>query len=59
MNTSQAQRSAREKDDNDNRFHLSLAFLHIPLPEFGDHHLSIRNGHRRELSESPSFDSHF
>lgn len=57
--TSQAQRRAREKDDNDNRFHLSLAFLHIPLPEFGDCHLSIRNGHRREPSESPSFNSHF
>ena len=58
-NTSQAQRSAREKDDNDNRFHLSLAFLHIPLPEFGDRHLSIRNGHRREPTEGPSFNSHF
>jgi hypothetical protein len=60
VNASQAQRSAREKDDdNDNRFHLSLAFLHIPLPEFGDRHLSIRNGHRREPTESPSFNSHF
>ncbi|KAK4232971.1 Metallo-dependent phosphatase [Achaetomium macrosporum] len=57
--TSQAQRSAREKGDNDNRFHLSLAFLHIPLPEFGDRRLSIRNGHRREPSETPSFNSHF
>jgi hypothetical protein len=55
--TSQAQRSAREKDDNDN--HLSIAFLHIPLPEFGDPDLSIRSGHRREPSESPSFNSHF
>lgn len=57
--TSQAQRSAHEKDSNDNRIHLSLAFLHIPLPEFGDRRLSIRNGHRREPSESPSFNSHF
>ncbi|KAK3366470.1 Metallo-dependent phosphatase-like protein [Podospora didyma] len=57
--TSQAQRSAREKVDNGNRFHLSLAFLHIPLPELGDRHLSIRNGHRREPTESPSFNSHF
>ncbi|RDW58893.1 metallo-dependent phosphatase-2 [Coleophoma cylindrospora] len=57
--TSQAQRRAREKDDNDNRFHLSLAFLHIPLPEFGDRHLSIRNGHRGEPTEGPSFNSHF
>jgi hypothetical protein len=59
LNASQAQRSAREKDDNGNRFHLSLAFLHIPLPEFGDRRLSIRNGHRKEPTESPSFNSHF
>ncbi|KAK0713404.1 Metallo-dependent phosphatase-like protein [Lasiosphaeria miniovina] len=58
--TSQAYRSTREKDDNnDNRFHLSLAFLHIPLPEFGDSRLSIRNGHRREPTEGPSINSHF
>ncbi|KAK0712096.1 hypothetical protein B0H67DRAFT_602632 [Lasiosphaeris hirsuta] len=57
--TSQAQRSAREKDDNHNRLHLSLAFLHIPLPEFGDSHLSIRGGHQREPPECPSFNSHF
>ena len=59
VSASQAQRNAREKDDNDNRFHLSLAFLHIPLPEFGDRHLSIRSGYRREPTESPSFNSHF
>jgi hypothetical protein len=58
-NISQAQRRAREKDDNDNRFHLSLAFLHIPLPEFGDRRLRIRNGHRREPTECPSVNSHF
>ena len=57
--TSQAQRSAREKDDNHHRFHLSLAFQHIPLPEFGDPYLSICDGHRREPSEGPSFNSHF
>jgi hypothetical protein len=54
-NISQAQRMAREKDDN----YLSLVFLHIPLPEFGDRHLSIRNGQRREPTESPSFNSRF
>lgn len=57
--TSQAQRMVREEDNNNHHFHLSLAFLHIPLPEFGDRHLSIRNGCRREPSESPSFNSHF
>ena len=59
VKASQAQRSACEKDNNDNHFHLALAFLHIPLPEFGDCHLSIHNGHRREPTESPSFNSHF
>jgi len=58
-NASQAQRSSRERGDSDNHFHLSLAFLHIPLPEFGDRSLSIRNGRRREPTESPSFNSHF
>jgi hypothetical protein len=58
-NTSQAQRRAREKDDSDNRFYLSLAFLHIPVPEFGNRYLRIYNGHRREPTEGPSFNSHF
>ncbi|WQF86628.1 Putative calcineurin-like phosphoesterase domain, ApaH type, metallo-dependent phosphatase [Colletotrichum destructivum] len=58
--TSRAQRLAGEKDDNENSsFHLSLAFQHIPLPEFRDPNLSIRNGQRREPSESPSLNSHF
>lgn len=59
VNTSQALRSAREETNNENRFHLSLAFLHIPLPEFGDRHLRIYSGHRREPTESPSVNSHF
>lgn len=58
-NITQAQRVMRENDDNGNRVYLSLAFQHIPLPEFGDRHLKIRNGHRREPSESPSFNSQF
>ena len=58
--TSQALRKARDKDDNNNgRFHLSLAFLHIPIPEYGDCTLIIRGGHRREPTEGPSFNSHF
>ncbi len=59
MNASHAQRRAREKDDNDKHFYLPLAFLHIPLPEFGYDSLSIRNGYRREPTESPSFNSDF
>ena len=46
-------------DNSHNHFHMSIVFLHIPLPEFGDCHLSIRNGRRREPTESPSFNSHF
>lgn len=57
--TCQAQRSVREKHDNVNRFHLSLVFQHIPLPEFSDRRLSMRNGHRREPTEGPSLNSHF
>lgn len=58
-NTSQAQRRAREKADYNNRFHPTLVFQHIPLPEFRNPHLVIRNGHRGEPSESPSCNSHF
>jgi hypothetical protein len=57
--TSQSLRKARDKDDNDSRFHLSLAFSHIPIPEYGDRTLIIRAGHRREPTEGPSFNSHF
>lgn len=56
--TSRQQRRALRQSDNDSQFHLSLAFLHIPIPEFGDRHLVIRSGQRREPSESPSFNSH-
>lgn len=58
----QTQRDARKKSSDggsDTRLHLSLAFFHIPLPEFGDRHLQIRSGHRREPTECPSVNSHF
>jgi hypothetical protein len=57
--TSQALRKARDKNDNGSRFHLSLAFVHIPIPEYGDPTLIIRAGYRREPTEGPSFNSHF
>jgi hypothetical protein len=57
--TSKAQRSAREVSEDNFGFHLSLVFLHIPLPEYRDCQLRIHSGHRREPSESPSFNSHF
>ncbi|KAE8440310.1 hypothetical protein EG329_009107, partial [Mollisiaceae sp. DMI_Dod_QoI] len=57
--TSQSLQKARDQDDNDSRVHLSLAFLHIPIPEYGDRSLIIRAGYRREPTEGPSFNSHF
>lgn len=57
-NAVQAQKNIKKGSDA-NRLHLSLVFLHIPLPEFGDRQLRIRNGQRREPTESPSFNSHF
>lgn len=62
--TSQALRKAREANHEDEgdipkHYHLSLAFMHIPLPEYADSHLIIRGGRRREPTEGPSFNSHF
>lgn len=56
---SQAHREAREKEDGSSGGHLSLVFLHIPFPEFGDPNLHISNGHRREPTEGPSLNTHF
>jgi hypothetical protein len=51
--------NASQTQRNNNPFHLSVAFQHIPLPEFGDSDLRIVNGHRREPTEGPRFNSHF
>ncbi|MCJ1379608.1 purple acid phosphatase [Xylographa soralifera] len=56
--TCQAQRKARGME-NDNLFYLSLAFFHIPLPEFGNPRLIIHNGRRREPTEGPHYNTHF
>ncbi|KAL5320460.1 hypothetical protein ACEPPN_011265 [Leptodophora sp. 'Broadleaf-Isolate-01'] len=53
--TSQALKKEHEKDST----HLSLTFLHIPIPEYGDRNLITRGGKRREPTEGPSFNSHF
>ncbi|KIN03456.1 hypothetical protein OIDMADRAFT_102029 [Oidiodendron maius Zn] len=53
--TSQALRQDRHEKDN----HLSLAFIHIPIPEYADSDLIVRGGKRREPTEGPSFNSHF
>lgn len=57
--TSQALRKARKKDGNSNSHHLSVAFQHIPLPEYADNDLIIKAGHRREPTEGPSVNNHF
>ncbi|KAL8789422.1 MAG: hypothetical protein Q9213_001179 [Squamulea squamosa] len=55
---SQALRRARNSEDNHNHSHVSLAFMHIPLPEYAASDLIIKGGHRREPTEGPSFNSH-
>lgn len=56
--TSQELRKARE-DLHQHGRHISLVFLHIPFPEYGDSDLVIRAGRRGEPTEGPSFNSHF
>ncbi|KAI0130132.1 Metallo-dependent phosphatase-like protein [Xylariales sp. AK1849] len=56
---SKALRKVRVKDDNQHHLHKSLAFMHIPVPEYADTNLIIRGGHRGEPTEGPSFNSHF
>lgn len=55
----QMQQGMPQESKNSSHFHLSLAFLHIPLPEFGDRNIQIYKGHRREPTEGPIFNSHF
>lgn len=38
---------------------LSLAFIHIPLPEYNEPDLTIAGGSKREEVMSPTFNSHF
>ncbi|ROW12461.1 hypothetical protein VMCG_00509 [Cytospora schulzeri] len=61
--TSQALRRERDNSYEDEaeirkRNYLSLAFLHIPLPEYADNHLIVEGGRRREPTEGPSSNSH-
>jgi hypothetical protein len=56
IRTSQAQRKTLKKHNN---LYLSLAFQHIPLPEFGDGNLTLYTGGRREPTEAPMVNSHF
>ncbi len=59
VNAFLAQRSAREKNEIDNHFHLFLIFLHIILLEFENRHFNIRNDHWNKSTESFNFNSHF
>ncbi|KAK6080495.1 phosphatase DCR2 [Seiridium cupressi] len=58
-NTSKTLRRARAENPNGSHHHLSLAFMHIPLPEYAEDDVVIRGGRRREPTEGPSFNSHF
>ncbi|KAF2969629.1 hypothetical protein GQX73_g3882 [Xylaria multiplex] len=58
--TSQTLRKAHvHNPDGENSYHVSLVFMHIPFPEYGDSRLNIFGGQRREPTEGPSFNSHF
>jgi hypothetical protein len=58
-NASKAHRESFELTDHGDCTFLSLAFFHIPLPEFGDPQLNICGGDRREPTEGPSMNTHF
>ena len=38
---------------------MSLAFQHIPFPEYGEADLIMKGGQRGEPTEGPKFNSHF
>ncbi|KAI9686812.1 MAG: purple acid phosphatase [Bogoriella megaspora] len=60
MSTSRTLRMSREGSQFSNHStHLSLAFMHIPFPEYADRRLVISGGHRGEPTEGPSFNSRF
>lgn len=59
LNTSQKLRKVKEEEQSQHRPHISLAFMHIPLPEYAGSDLVIRAGRRGEPTEGPSFNSHF
>ena len=59
ISTSQSMRHDREHQGHNSSAHISLAFFHIPFPEFSDPNLVIKTGHRREPTEGPSVNTHF
>ena len=56
--SSRANQAAREQHGDGNHQHRSLAFMHIPLPQFAnDRKLRILSGRRRERTEGSTDDS--
>lgn len=51
--------SLRQDRCDKDSIHLSLAFMHIPIPEYADISLVVRGGKRREPTEGPSLNSRF
>ncbi|OHE92743.1 phosphatase DCR2 [Colletotrichum orchidophilum] len=56
---SQDLRKSRIAEDGGDFPHLSLAFMHIPFPEYARNELLISGGKRREPTEGPSSNTHF
>ncbi|KAK5123275.1 hypothetical protein LTR85_002705 [Meristemomyces frigidus] len=55
--TSKALQKERKKSGTDEP-HLSLAFMHIPIPEYTNSDLAIAGGQRREPTEGSSVNTH-
>ncbi|KAK5740048.1 hypothetical protein LTR17_004946 [Elasticomyces elasticus] len=54
--TAQSLRKAHAKYSH---FHLDMAFIHIPLPEYAEKNLLVKGGEWREGVTAPGFNSHF
>jgi hypothetical protein len=58
--TSQSLREERKKNgDSIATSHISLAFLHIPFPEYKDPRLFMKGGFKGEATMCPSVNTHF
>ncbi|KAK1020073.1 hypothetical protein LTS16_027118, partial [Friedmanniomyces endolithicus] len=56
--TSTAQ-GLRKQHAKYSHFHLDMAFIHIPLPEYAEEGLVVKGGEWREGVTAPKFNSHF
>ena len=55
----QTAQSLKAKNDKYSHFHLDMAFIHIPLPEYGLQDNIRAGGDRKEPETSPGFNSGF